>query len=78
MGERVVESRRRHAEALQMGGEQAVGRHHVRRPVRQVQPAPGIPARRARRWCPRSGWCCARRMAAGTSPWVASPPIRHE
>src|SRR3954464_10953219 len=36
MGERVAESRRRHAEALQMGGEQAVDRHRAsgRLPVR--------------------------------------------
>ena len=37
MGERVAESRRRHAEALQMGGEQAVDRHRAsgRLPVRE-------------------------------------------
>jgi acetyl-CoA carboxylase carboxyltransferase component len=37
MGERVAESRRRHAEALEMGGEQAVGRHRAsgRVPVRE-------------------------------------------
>ena len=37
MGERVAESRRRHAEALEMGGEQAVGRHRGsgRVPVRE-------------------------------------------
>jgi acetyl-CoA carboxylase carboxyltransferase component len=37
MGGRVAESRRRHAEALQMGGEQAVSRHRAsgRLPVRE-------------------------------------------
>jgi acetyl-CoA carboxylase carboxyltransferase component len=37
MGERIAESRRRHAEALQMGGEQAVDRHRGsgRLPVRE-------------------------------------------
>src|SRR6266436_6883827 len=37
MGERIAESRRRHAEALKMGGEQAVARHRAagRLPVRE-------------------------------------------
>jgi acetyl-CoA carboxylase carboxyltransferase component len=37
MGERVARSRRRHAEALQMGGQQAVSRHRAsgRLPVRE-------------------------------------------
>ena len=37
MGERIAESRRRHAEALEMGGEQAVARHRAsgRLPVRE-------------------------------------------
>ena len=37
MEERVAESRRRHAEALEMGGEQAVARHRAagRLPVRE-------------------------------------------
>jgi len=37
MGERIAESRRRHAEALEMGGEQAVAAHRAagRLPVRE-------------------------------------------